>query len=109
MKVGRPICFKTVHEWKKIIVITSKKKKEGKKRRLSREAMKFGEKIIVSVSKRGVTPLTARRVYVLQDFCRHFLLTHATDLGRERGTAPRLCRIPVDSEGGNFEKNACEM
>lgn len=34
---------------------------------------------------------------------------HATDLGQERGTAPRLCRIPVDSEGGNFEKNACEM
>lgn len=84
MKVGRPICFKTVHEWKKIIIITSKKKK---KRRKKAPSITRGNEI------RG----------------KKNCVCHATDLGQERGTAPRLCRIPVDSEGGNFEKNACEM
>ena len=55
MKVGRPICFKTFHEWKKIIIITSKKKKEGKKRRLSREAMKLAKKELC-LSRDGPRP-----------------------------------------------------
>lgn len=83
MKVGRPICFKTVHEWKKIIIITSKKKKRRKK----------------------APSITRGNEIQRKKNC----VCHATDLGQERVTAPRLCRIPVDSEGGNFEKNACEM
>lgn len=83
MKVGRPICFKTVHEWKKIIIITSKKKKRRKK----------------------APSITRGNEIRRKKNC----VCHATDPGQERGTAPRLCRIPVDCEGGNFEKNACEM